>query len=99
MMVKQTLFGTCILSDAYLLRESAAGALDGIDRERFKHTILYIDAPDQGHFYEGNGHAHIIMRDKDIQHEYRVREGNGGFEWFLSGLPDMIRFSAKQFHK
>jgi len=64
-----------------------------------ERTSFYIDAPDKGNFFEGNGNAHMLLRDKDLQHEYRVREGKGGFEFFLSGLPGIIEFTAKRFHK
>jgi hypothetical protein len=62
-------------------------------------TSFFIDAPDKGKYYEGNGNAHMLLRDMEKQHEYRVREGEGGFEWFLAGLPEIIAFTAKRFHK
>jgi len=41
----------------------------------------------------------MLLRDQNLQHEYRVREGKGGFEWFMGGLPEIITFGAKRFHK
>ena len=61
--------------------------------------MFYIDAPDKGNYYEGNGNAHIILRTKEIPHEYRVREGDGGFEWYLAGLSDIINYTTNRFHK
>jgi hypothetical protein len=64
-----------------------------------ERTSFYIDAPDKSSFYKGHGNAHMLLRDKDLPHEYRVREGNGGFEWFMAGLPEIINYTAKRFHK
>ena len=92
-------FSSCILTDAYLLNDSISDFLSIMQPKAFEHTSLFIDAPDKGKFYEGNGNAHILLRDKELLHEYRVREGGGGFEWFLIGLPEIITFAAKRFHK
>jgi len=34
-----------------------------------------------------------------MKHEYRVREGEGGFEWLMTGFPEIITFTTKRFHK
>lgn len=92
-------FGICILSDGFVDKESITGIISSGKKGNIKLTSYFIDAPDKGSFYEGNGNVHILLRDKDVQHEYRVRQGNGGFEWVLKGLPEIITFSAKRFHK
>jgi len=92
-------FGACLLSDALMTKSQVTGMLTSLNRESMKRTSVFIEAPDRGIYAEGNGNAHMLLRDQDIQHEYRVREGEGGFEWFLNGLPEMIRFTAKRFHK
>ena len=97
--VNQEQFSSCILSDAYFSKDSISCLLSGIKPKALEHTSLFIDAPDKGSYYAGNGYMHMLLRDKDLQHEYRVREGNSGFDFFLSGLPEIIAFSAKRFHK
>ena len=97
--IKQEQFSTCILIDAYIVKDSIAGLISALEPKALKQTSFFIDAPDKGKYYEGNGNAHMLLRDHDIQHEYRVREGGGGFEWFLAGLPEIITFTAKRFHR
>jgi enterochelin esterase-like enzyme len=92
-------FGFCILSDGFIDKESITDIMSTTTKGNLKLTSCFIDAPDKGSFYEGNGNIHMLLRDKDVQHEYRVRQGNGGFEWVLSGLPEIITFTAKRFHK
>jgi hypothetical protein len=97
--INQEQFTACILADGYILKDSIFGLLSAMKPKALERTQFFIEAPDKGNFYEGNGNAHMILRDKDLQHEYRVREGDGGFDWFMSGLPEMISFTAKRFHK
>jgi enterochelin esterase-like enzyme len=97
--INQEQFSSIILADANLKKDSIRELLSGMKPKALEHTTIFIDAPDKGNYYEGNGNAHMLMRDKDLQHEYRVREGNGGFEWLLAGLPEIIAFTSKRFHK
>jgi len=97
--INQEQFSSCILADGFILKDSFSGLLKAMKPKALERTAFFIDAPDKGKFYEGNGNAHMLLRDNDLQHEYRVREGNGGFEWFLAGLPEIISFTAKRFHK
>jgi enterochelin esterase-like enzyme len=92
-------FAACILSDASISKESISKLLSEINPENLKSKSFFIDAPDKGSYYDANGDAHMYLRDKDLQHEYRVREGNGGFDWFMTGLPEIISYTVKMFHK
>jgi enterochelin esterase-like enzyme len=92
-------FSSCILADAFVSKDNITGLLLNLKSDALEHTTLFIDAPDKGNYYQGNGNAHMILRDLDIQHEYRVREGDGGFDWFMEGWPEIVAFAAKRFHK
>lgn len=97
--ISQEQFTACVLSDAFLPDSLISGLISEMKPKALERTSFFIDAPDKGNFYKGNGNAHMLLRDKDMQHEYRVREGNGGFDFFFSGLPEIIAFTAKRFHK
>ena len=92
-------FSTCILTDGFLLKDSISGLLTAMNPKALERTVFFITAPDNGNYFEGNGAAHMLLRDLELQHEYRVSEGRGGFDWFLAGWPEIIRFTAKRFHK
>jgi enterochelin esterase-like enzyme len=48
--------------------------------DKNKNTVyFYIDCGDDDFLYKGNSTLHIVMRDRKIPHEYRVRDG--GHEW------------------
>jgi len=92
-------FSSCILSDAYILEDSITNLIPKLNSEELKKLSIFIDSPDKGKFYDGNGYMHILLRENEIQHEYRVREGNGGFIWFMDGLPEIISLISKRFHR
>jgi enterochelin esterase-like enzyme len=97
--LSQEQFTACILSDASLPDDLMKDLFSETKPKAPERTSFFIDTPDKGNFYKGNGNAHMLLRDKDLPHEYRVREGNGGFEWFMAGLPEIINYTAKRFHK
>jgi hypothetical protein len=92
-------FCAIMLSDGFLSHEKITELTPKLNRENLKRTAFFIDAPDKGNYFEGNGNLHVVLRENDIYHEYRVRQGDGGFEWFLGGFTEIIRFTAKRFHK
>jgi enterochelin esterase-like enzyme len=97
--VKEEEFRMLVLSDAKLDREDVQLFTGKPDDKAFERTSVFLDAPDQGSSYEGFGELHIALKEKEISHEYRVREGGGGFDWFIQGLPEILKFTAESFHK
>jgi enterochelin esterase-like enzyme len=97
--VKELQFSSVLLADPFLEQDGIAILMPDMNPEELKHTILYIYAPDDGRFYEGNGNLHMILRDLDLKHEYRVAEGEGGFDWMIGGLEDMLKFVSENFHR
>jgi hypothetical protein len=80
-------------------RDGFEDFLGRIEPETLERTRFFIEAPDQGRFVEGNGRAHMLLRDKDISHEYRVRGGSGDDFWFMAGWPEILNFISDRFHK
>jgi enterochelin esterase-like enzyme len=100
--INQEQFSSCVLVDGSLQKESISSLLTSMTPEALKKTPLYIEAPDKGSFYEGNGNLHMMLRDKVLKQEYRVSEGRGGVDWMIGGLggfDEIIRFVAVNFHR
>ena len=54
---------------------------------------FYLDCgDDDGALYTGNSLLHVLMRDRAIPHEYRVRDGGHTWEYWRTGLPEALRF-------
>ena len=73
--------------------------LDSVDKEKLKSVRFYIDCGDDDFLYKGNSALHVKMRNLEIPHEYRVR--NGGHEWqyWRTGLYDGLKFISQTFHR
>ncbi len=90
---------TIVLSDNSLSRENAQTIFrdngDGLSGK----VRLFIDYPAKGRYAEGNGALHMLLRDREHWHEYRVREGKGGFEWMCGGLEEPLEYIIVNFHR
>ena len=73
--------------------------LDSVDKEKLKSVRFYVDCGDDDFLYKGNSALHVKMRNLEIPHEYRVR--NGGHEWqyWRTGLYDGLKFISETFHR
>lgn len=73
--------------------------LDSVDKEKLKSVRFYIDCGDDDFLYKGNSALHVKMRNLEIPHEYRVR--NGGHEWpyWRTGLFDGLKYISESFHR
>ena len=73
--------------------------LESVDIEKLKSIRFYIDCGDDDFLYKGNSALHVKMRDLEIPHEYRVR--NGGHEWsyWRTGLYDGLVYISEKFRR
>ena len=67
--------------------------------EELNKVRWYIDCGDDDFLYAGNSTLHMIMRDREIKHEYRVRDGAHSWIYWRTGIRDGLRFIAKSFHR
>jgi enterochelin esterase-like enzyme len=92
-------FTSCVLFDANDDFESFREKFNAVGPKPMERTWFYIDTPDKGNYYAFNGKLHMLFREKNFYHEYRVSEGKGGFEWLLSGLHEAMIFTANKIHR
>ena len=69
------------------------------DLAKIRSVRIYLDCGDDDFLYKGNSSFHILLRDLNIHHEYRVR--NGGHQWayWRSGLLEGLKFIGTSFHQ
>jgi enterochelin esterase-like enzyme len=100
LVINRIQFSSCVLIDGFLHKDEVVKMIEEMPGEALRKTPLFIVAPDKGNYYEGNGIMHMMFRDKDIKHEYRVVEESGGFEDLgIWGFGEIIRFVATNFHR
>ncbi len=73
--------------------------LDSVPIEKLKSVRWYIDIGDDDFLYKGNSALHVKMRDINIPHEYRVRNGAHNWSYWRSGLKPALAFIGTSFHQ
>lgn len=57
-----------------------------------KKIKWYFDIGDDDSLYKGNAAIHNILRDKQVPHEFRIRDGDHTWEYWRTGLGDALKF-------
>ncbi len=70
-----------------------------IDKKQLQSIRFYIDCGDDDFLYKGNSALHVLMRELDIPHEYRVRDGAHRWSYWRTGLFDGLKFISEKFHR
>jgi S-formylglutathione hydrolase FrmB len=73
--------------------------VEDVDKDKLKSIRFYIDCGDDDFLYKGNSALHVKMRDLDIPHEYRVRNGSHAWSYWRQGLHDGLIFISEKFHR
>ena len=50
----------------------------------------YIDCGDDDFLYESNSLVHIALRQKNVKHEFRIRDGGHTWTYWRSALPEVL---------
>lgn len=86
------------LSDHYL-ENSILNIVETGDREKLGSVRYYIDCGDDDFLIEGNMALHAAMIDKEVQHEFRVRDGGHTWTYWRTALPEVLKFVSESFHR
>lgn len=66
--------------------------------EDLQKTRWYLDIGDDDDLLsKGNGDLHIVLRNRGIAHEYRVRDGDHTWEYWRSAMPEVLQFVSESF--
>lgn len=92
-------FTACAIFDASSNFESFEKDFSAIGPKALERTWFYINSPDKGSNYLFNGNLHLLFRENNFYHEYRVSEGEGGLLWLLQNFEDALSFIANKIHR
>jgi enterochelin esterase-like enzyme len=101
--IKQTLMkSNSAVADSTVLnlynKSTILGLISSMPEKQKNQVRWYIDCGDDDFLYEGNAMVHIIMRQKNIPHEYRVRDGGHTWTYWREALPKVMEFVSESFH-
>lgn len=64
-----------------------------------KRVRFYIDCGDDDFLTGGNCALHLILRERKIPHEFRVRDGGHAWSYWRTGIVDGLEFIGQSFHR
>jgi enterochelin esterase-like enzyme len=84
---------------AYYERESVVHLVKTMPADSLKAVRWFMDCGDDDFLYKGNSLVHIEMRDREIPHEFRIRDGAHNWTYWRESLPDVLKFVSDTFHQ
>ncbi len=67
--------------------------------DELKKVRYYIDCGDKDFLIKSNCQYHMMLLDKGIPHEFRVREGYHNWTYWRTGITDALIFIGESFHQ
>lgn len=67
--------------------------------EQLETVRWYIDCGDDDFLYRGNAALHVALREREIPHEYRVRDGAHNWTYWRTHLVHGLRFIGQSFYR
>ena len=86
----------------YFNRHSIEGIIKDASEEdmrRIKSIRWYISCGDDDFLYEGNSRMHIVFRQNEIPHEFRIKDGGHTWTYWRMELPLVMEFISKSFNQ
>jgi len=87
-----------ILTEHYR-KNSVMDYVKNLPKEQIEKVRFYIDCGDDDFLYKGNAALHVMMRDRGINHEFRVRDGAHNWTYWRTGITDGLKFIGESFHR
>lgn len=85
--------------EAWYKKHSALELINDMPEDQTKAVRWYIDCGDDDFLFEGNSLVHIVMRKKEIPHEFRIRNGGHTWTYWRESLPEVLSFVSDAFHQ
>ncbi len=68
-------------------------------KESLSKVKYWIDCGDDDFLYKGNSSFHILLKDMEVAHEYRVRDGKHNWPYWRTGIYDALIYIGDYFHR
>ena len=67
--------------------------------ETISQVKFYIDCGDDDFLYKGNAALHVALRDKGVEHQFRIREGAHNWTYWRGNIIHGLKFMGGFFHR
>lgn len=68
-------------------------------KEDLSKVRYYFDCGDSDFLYKGNALFHVLLMDKNIDHEFRMRDGGHSWGYWRTGIINALQFIGESFHQ
>lgn len=72
--------------------------VSGKSADELKKVRYWIDCGDDDFLIKGNCTLHIMLKEKGVPHEFRVRDGVHDWKYWRTGIVDALKFIGESFH-
>ncbi len=70
-----------------------------LPEDALKKVRYYIDCGDDDFLIKGNCALHLVLTDRKIPHEFRVRDGGHNWIYWRTGIVDGLKFIGQSFNR
>ena len=70
-----------------------------LPEDELKKVRYYIDCGDDDFLIKGNCALHLLLTDRKIPHEFRVRDGGHTWTYWRTGIVEGLKFVGQGFHR
>jgi enterochelin esterase-like enzyme len=70
-----------------------------LPEDSLKKVRYYIDCGDDDFLIKGNCALHLLLADRKIPHEFRVRDGGHSWIYWRTGIVDGLKFIGQSFNR
>ena len=67
--------------------------------EQLTKVRWYVDCGDDDFLFRGNAALHVLFREREVPHEYRVRDGAHEWVYWRTWVVEGLRFIGESFHR
>ncbi|RMG70267.1 MAG: esterase family protein [Bacteroidetes bacterium] len=98
-----TIFGEGLAGEARLTdhwrQNMVYGLAQDLPVETLRQVRWYIDCGDDDFLYAGNSQLHILWRQREVPHEYRIRDGAHNWTYWRTWIGQGLQFIGDSFHR
>lgn len=83
----------------YFRKVSPLDLVKSLPEDSLKKVRYYIDCGDDDFLIKGNCALHLLLIDRKIPHEFRVRDGGHTWTYWRTGVVDGLKFIGQSFNR
>ena len=90
------IYGKGLITDHWY-KNSVLHLVKNAKKEDLSKVRFYIDCGDDDDLLHGNYLIHEMMQEKNVKHEFRVRDGGHSWTYWRTALPEVMKFVSRRF--